>query len=483
MSKKHNKKQKNPSELKECTLYVDGMHCSSCEVLIEKKLLKHEGIESVDASLSTGKVQMVYSGQRPDIDEINKDLKENGYQFSNKKFIKEKSHPAISFDDHGNLRINQKKLGKFINIFLIAAIILIGFFLLDKSKLATSISINSGSSMLVIFLFGLVAGTSSCAALVGGLLLSMAKNWNEVYIGEDSDMKKAQPFILFNVGRIISYAILGGVLGLIGSFFQINISLTAILTMAVSVMMIVLGLQMLDVEWAQKFRFALPKGITRFAANEENFKGKFMPFVTGALTFFLPCGFTIAAQGLALSSGNFLTGSLIMLFFALGTLPMLGLISLSSIKLNSKPHFTAKFNYVAGLLVLFFAIYNFNSQLNVLGLPSASDINIASIFGGGTPASADLPEIIEGKQILKMTVTGAGYAPSYLKVKAGIPVKWQVEGKGPLGCANVLTAKFLPGNVALKQGVTEVEFTPPPVGKYKFTCSMGMVVGTLEVVD
>ena len=45
--------------------------------------------------------------------------------------------------------------------------------------------------------------------------------------------------------------------------------------------------------------------------NVVNFKGKYMPIIMGALTFFLPCGFTITAQGLALASGNIIQGSLI----------------------------------------------------------------------------------------------------------------------------------------------------------------------------
>ena len=87
----------------------------------------------------------------------------------------------------------------------------------------------------------------------------------------------------------------------------------------------------------------------------------------GAATFFLPCGFTITAQTIALISGSAVQGALIMGFFALGTAPMLLLIGLSSVKFFSKPHLSMVFSRVAGFLVLFFALYNIYSQINVLG--------------------------------------------------------------------------------------------------------------------
>jgi sulfite exporter TauE/SafE len=87
----------------------------------------------------------------------------------------------------------------------------------------------------------------------------------------------------------------------------------------------------------------------------------------GALTFFLPCGFTITAQTIALLSASAVQGALIMGFFALGTAPMLLLIGLSSVKFLSKPQLAMTFSKVAGFLVIFFAVYNMYNQFNVLG--------------------------------------------------------------------------------------------------------------------
>ena len=169
-----------------------------------------------------------------------------------------------------------------------------------------------------------------------------------------------------------------------------------------------------------------------------------------------------------------------MILFALGTLPMLLFIGLSSVKFSQKPHLSERFLKVAGILILFFALYNINFQLNVLGITSISDLGINS-----RQNEEGLPPIVNGKQILKMDASSRGYSPSYLKVKVGIPVRWEIKDIGTSGCTNAVISKSLfEGEIPLTPGQTSIkEFTPEKPGKYKFSCWMGMVSGIIEVVD
>jgi len=210
----------------------------------------------------------------------------------------------------------------------------------------------------------------------------------------------------------------------------------------------------------------------------------------------LPCGFTITAQGLALISGGTIQGALIMLFFALGTLPALLTIGLSAVKFSQKPHLANKFLKVAGVLVLFFALFNINNQLNVLGYSSLSDFirkpastalnnTISNTNTNSNVSQEGLAPVVNGKQILKMDASSRGYSPNYFKVKAGIPVRWEISDKGTSGCTNAIISRSLfNGEIPLTPGQTSVkEFTPTKVGKYKFSCWMGMVSGIIEVVS
>ncbi|MDP2930386.1 MAG: sulfite exporter TauE/SafE family protein [bacterium] len=462
-------KEKTLPAKREHTYFVKGMHCASCEVLIEKKLLALNEIESVEASTNKGRVIVVYQGQRPDTNKLNEIFKRENYFF---------------FDQPVKIT-EEKERNDFFLIAGTALLFITGFFIIKNSGLAGLINVNSTSSLPMFFFLGLLAGVSSCAALIGGLILSMSKQWLGMYSEKNSTLEKLQPHFMFNAGRIVSYAILGGVIGVIGSKLQISLTFTSVLIIAVSVMMFFLALQMLGVKAFRKFQFTMPKFITRRIADETKFQGKYMPFLMGALTFFLPCGFTITAQGLALISGSAAQGALIMLFFALGTLPALLAIGLSSVKFSQKPHLANKFLKVAGVLVLFFAIFNINAQLNVLGFSSFSDIKLNTGQQTSNNNGEGLASVINGKQIIKMDASSSGYRPNYFKVKAGVPVRWEITDTGTSGCTNAIISRGLfADEIPLTLGQVSVkEFTPEKPGKYKFSCWMGMVSGIIEVVD
>ena len=306
---------------------------------------------------------------------------------------------------------------------------------------------------------------------MGGLLLSLSTQWNNLYNGNAK--KSLKPFVYFNFSRLVSFFILGGVLGLLGSFISISLKFSTLISLLVSVVMLIIGLQMLNVSWFRRFKINSSKSLTRYVSNESNFQGKYMPLMVGALTFFVPCGFTLIAQTNAVISGTFLNGALMLSAFALGTLPILALISFSSVKLHANPKISKKFNLFAGMLITFFAVYTINAHLNVLGLPSLSDISgkLGQNYGKEVFAKQD-GEV----QYLQMEARDFQYSPPVVNLKANVLTKWQIYNSGVVGCAQAMYAPGLYKDVIyLKAGLNEVEFTPTKVGTYKISCSMGMV--------
>ncbi|MCX6737271.1 MAG: sulfite exporter TauE/SafE family protein [Candidatus Parcubacteria bacterium] len=463
-------------ETKEAAYYAKGMHCASCEILIETKLTELNGVKKVEASTAQGKILVKYEGEKPSLEKLNNLFKESGYTF---------------FDSPNRLENSNNQSKDSIFTIGLGLLVITVFLGLNKLGLANFININSKSSLPAFFIFGLMAGISTCAALVGGIVLSMSKQWNDLYTSSDSIWKKIQPHLIFNTGRLISYSFLGAVLGLIGSKLNLSLKFGPFFVLGVSLMMALLALQMLGSKLFLNIQFKLPKFITKYIADESNFKGRYMPLLMGALTFFLPCGFTITAQGLALISGSPIEGGLIMFAFALGTLPMLLIIGLSSVKFSQNPQLAAKFLKVAGILVLFFALYNINAQLNVLGAFSLSDLKSKPNLTTSTTINKLLPSetndssLIKGKQVIKMDASSKGYTPNYFTVKVGIPVRWEITDKGTSGCTNAVISKSLfEGNIPLINGQTSIkEFIPTKLGKYKFSCWMGMISGTIEVIQ
>ena len=198
------------------------------------------------------------------------------------------------------------------------------------------------------------------------------------------------------------------------------------------------------------------------------------PAIAGALTFFLPCGFTQGLQLYVLSIGNPITGALTMLAFSLGTLP--GLLSLSVLSSFARGSFQTVFVRFASVVVVMLGLWNIQNGLALTGV----DVSPSSLLAGGEPiqsASAAPVEIVGGKQIVDMKVSGYSYSPSRFTVQAGIPVEWRIDGRAAAGCAQVLLArgdgvrvtKFLS-----RDNITTIAFTPAEPGSISFRCSMGM---------
>ncbi len=98
-----------------------------------------------------------------------------------------------------------------------------------------------------------------------------------------------------------------------------------------------------------------------------NRRAGIMPFALGVATFFLPCGFTQSMQLYTLTTGSFLAGALTMFSFALGTFPMLALLSFSTLGARGRKH-PGMFFKTAGLLVVLFGVYDILNSLAGYGL-------------------------------------------------------------------------------------------------------------------
>ena len=105
-------------------------------------------------------------------------------------------------------------------------------------------SVSDQMSYGLVFLIGLVASVSSCLAVTGGLLVALAAKYNEAnpYL---TDRQRLIPPLYFNAGRIASYTLLGGAIGALGAALTLTPAVSGALTLIASLLMIILGLNML----------------------------------------------------------------------------------------------------------------------------------------------------------------------------------------------------------------------------------------------
>lgn len=310
-------------------------------MFIEDALDKIPGITHSNVDITKGVVTFEKEETDTDLllEMLNRSMEGKRYVFSAEKILEEK-------DVNNDIWV----------ALALGTVILAFFFILQKSGVL-NFGIGGELSPTTSFLVGMVASLSSCLAIVGGLVLSLSAK-----IAEDG-VKVKKPLALFHVGRIAGFALLGGVLGSLGGVLGVNYIFSGILGLLASSIMMFLGINLLGV--SRRSMFTLPPSLFSYFKKIEH--GVFAPLMIGAGTFFLPCGFTQSMQISALSSGSFTSGFLIMLFFALGTFPMLALVSFGATSIAQGKHSSIFFKSV-GVVVFGLGLFGLLAGLAGLGI-------------------------------------------------------------------------------------------------------------------
>ncbi len=151
-------------KLKKIILNINGMHCPRCEVLIERKFKRVAGVEKVNVSHTNGQAEL-YCSMSPDFDQLNASIKDHGYSVS------ESSKKDTLGTQNGEYKNTAKDYFQIGAVFLV---VVAGYLVFKQLGLVPSLGISDNMSYGFVFLIGLVAATSTCLAVTGGLLLSVA---------------------------------------------------------------------------------------------------------------------------------------------------------------------------------------------------------------------------------------------------------------------------------------------------------------------
>ncbi|MCC7523011.1 sulfite exporter TauE/SafE family protein [Candidatus Uhrbacteria bacterium] len=342
----------------------------------------------------------------------------------------------------------------------IGAVFLVWQFVLNP-LLAFVPTATVAPSFAAMFLLGIVASVSTCLASTGAFLLA--------YGGASSNSH----IFFVQTGRLAAFAAGGALLGMVGGAFAATGWLYGIIGLFLGVVFVLTGLHLLDLLPSNAIR--LPKGFRAFADGIAEKQGRRIPFLVGAITFVLPCGFTQVAQAFALSSGSALSGAMYLTAFALGTLPVLLGVSFFGAVLAQR---LRPMQLAAGAMLFLFSIGQIDGGLTVLGSPLTIGGTVSTLSGLVMPAPAKAQE-----QIISMRVAYGVFTPSRFVIKRGVPVRWEIDGVDIAGCANTIVAPTIGVNQSLVIGKNLVQFTPAKTGTIPFSCSMGMIRGSFTVVE
>ncbi len=452
--------------LKKIDFQVNGMHCRACKTLIETEVAELPGVDMIEVDHASGLAHAEFDSGKASQSEIFKTIEGLNYSIVN---APEKPETTAS---------GTKPLNEFLKYFFYGALIplaltaLVGGYLAlqHAGGFALLARLNETNvSLGIIFLIGLMAGFH-CVGMCGGLVVAYSSRALKRQVSHP-----LLPHLEYNAGRMVSYTVIGGILGGVGTFFAISPVFTGAMIIFAGVFMVLFGLSLFtDFKLLAKLRLKTPDFVARFLYKNRRSKNPKGPLVVGLLNGFMPCGPLQAMQLYALTTGSITRGALAMAVYALGTTPLLFGFGTAMSKLNQR--FIGKMMKVSGALVL------------VLGLVMANRGLVN--FGYGlnfTKAIASAPTTVanmDNFQEVDMDLTYLGYEPNTLYIKPGIPVRWVINVKQMTSCTDAIQIKSLNIHKDLSYGINTIEFTPPAgVDKIDFSCWMEMVWGKFIVTD
>lgn len=427
---------------------IYNMTCTSCESRIEKALMNIPGVTKVLADYKSETAFLEYDDEVCNIAQIKGTISKLGY----------------STEDKGDFRL----VGMLI---IVLAIFII-------SKAGNNFDMNSkleGASYLVLFIVG-VFTSLHCVGMCGGIMLSQSIATENKSISKFESLK---PALLYNLGRVISYTILGGIVGALGSVFSLSLPIKAGLQVFAGVFMIIMGLNMSGYSIFRKFSVKLPLSACNIKKSGKT------PFIVGILNGFMPCGPLQTMQLYALGTGSAILGATSMLIFALGTVPlMLGFGAISGLLSKDNTKQLVKFG---GILIVVLGLIMGNRGLALAGI-NISPMALMHKAANNAPNQTDSPavksEVIieDGVQVINMTANGRGYTPNVLYVQKNMPVKWIINGEQLTSCNNAIVVPSMDIEKTLEPGENIITFTPGDKD-INFSCWMGMIGGVIRVVD
>jgi len=267
--------------------------------------------------------------------------------------------------------------------------------------------------------------------------------------------------------KTFSYTVTGILLGALGGVVVISTQERTLLSLLAGGFMILYALNVLGIDFARKIYGSLP----RIPVCGENGG----PVAAGLLNGVMPCGPLQAMQVYALSTASALQGGLVMLAFALGTLPLMAGFGYITMRL-SRSSKAGVFKVSALLVLLLGAMLVLNGLSSFIALSGAS-----STHAKGSGLQPTNTPIKEEYQVIKNELYASGYSPQMLKVATGKPVKWIIDVKELTWCNNAMKIPALNVTQRLHYEENIIELPAMQKGIVEYGCWMWMLRGKIVV--
>lgn len=431
--------------MKKIYIKIEGMMCNHCYETISKIIQKDFNVKKVKIKRD---IATIWYENEINIENIIEEINKKGY-ITKKEYV---SEDKSKIDNNINLL-------EFILItccIILIMLVLNEIFGFNIFNMIPTIDTNIQLGMLFVTgLFTSIHCISMCGAI--NLYASASK--------EDAKIKKLKNPLLYNIGRLVSYTILGGIIGGIGKVFSINYVVQNIIILIASIFMLIISLSVLGI-------ITIDSKIKKCECFKIKTKN---PLIIGILNGFMPCGPLQAMQIYALSTASVFYGAISMFLFCLGTIPLM-LFFGSFINL-CKGKAKVIINKIASVLILILSMLMLNRALVGFGI----DIN--SIFSKTEDAQYVKAIQEDGYQYIEFDLDYGNYQDIIVQKDVPVKIIINVDKKYLTGCNNEIIMKDFKIDQKLDIGTNEIEFTPREEGEYIYSCWMNMIKNKIKVID
>ena len=338
------------------------------------------------------------------------------------------------------------------------------YFILSNLPLFSSAPINQNASLLLILITGLLTSVH-CVGMCGGFVIAYStKNT------ENSRMSRAKQHFLYNISRLASYTFFGILAGLIGSVFLLTSQFRGYLSIFAGVFMVLYGLSTF-VPFLRRITTIRTPSLAKYTNNRG-------PVVFGLLSGLLPCGPLQAMLIYAAATGSAIQGGIAMLFFSLGTIPLM--FGFGNILSFLTHNFVGRIMKVSAVVVMVLGLVTLNRGL----LLSGYELPFLNLdFLSSTKGLSTVSAISGNFQEINMTTDNHRWNPDTFVVKKDIPVKLNIQvGKLSNSLMGIRVPQYGLSKDFTKDGENvTLQFTPKEMGKIVFTCPMGVNKGEIIV--
>lgn len=288
------------------------------------------------------------------------------------------------------------------------------------------------------------------------------------------------PVTGFLTGKLLSHALLGLLLGALGSAVQFSATTRALAQIGAGILIIVFALAQLGVRGFRNITITPPASLARFVRGRTKSQSALAPAILGFFTVLIPCGVTLSVMALAVTTQSPLAGAVTMAVFVIGTSPLFAVIGYAARKATGA--WQGRLATATGLVILGVGLWTLNGGLTVVDSPLAA-ANLTRTLGfSAPPATASTVTTEAGRQTAVLTAVTGAYTPANIQVTAGVPTTLTVRAQAATGCVRAFIIRgqqyILP-----ETGDTNIDLGVLEPGELRFRCSMGMYTGRLTIID